>query len=309
MSHALVRRGRLRLAGLAALALWIGALCAGPVAAPGQAGPTITKLAVEADRVPYGRHLHVSGSVEPPAAGRSVVLLHASSGGRYRPLARATTGPDGRYSLRVRPSHSGRLRAAVDGGPPSESRHVTVTARLRGRMEQHLLGLRPAPVTGSLLPGAGGRRVVLESRSNGRWITVARARTGRGGRFSAVWRPPAVGRHRLRLRFPGDRRNGRVSQAPANRVNVYRAARASWYGPGFYGRRTACGQIVRPHTLGVAHRHLRCGTRVTFHYRGRTVTVPVIDRGPYAGGRVWDLTAATKRALRFPSTGRVWSTR
>jgi rare lipoprotein A (peptidoglycan hydrolase) len=39
------------------------------------------------------------------------------------------------------------------------------------------------------------------------------------------------------------------------------------------------------------------------------VTVPVIDRGPYAGNRVWDLTPATKARLHFPSTGVVWSTR
>jgi len=39
------------------------------------------------------------------------------------------------------------------------------------------------------------------------------------------------------------------------------------------------------------------------------VTVPVIDRGPYAGNREWDLTAATKRSLGFPSTGVVWATR
>jgi rare lipoprotein A (peptidoglycan hydrolase) len=59
----------------------------------------------------------------------------------------------------------------------------------------------------------------------------------------------------------------------------------------------------------VAHKRLRCGTRVTFRYGSRTVTVPVIDRGPFVGNREWDLTAATKRALGFPSTGVIWSTR
>ena len=93
------------------------------------------------------------------------------------------------------------------------------------------------------------------------------------------------------------------------RLFVYRPGQASYYGPGFYGNRTACGQTLTPGTLGVANRWLPCGTRVTFRYHGRTVTVPVIDRGPYHGSRIWDLTYATKRKLGFGSTGVVWSTR
>jgi rare lipoprotein A (peptidoglycan hydrolase) len=61
--------------------------------------------------------------------------------------------------------------------------------------------------------------------------------------------------------------------------------------------------------LGVANRTLPCGTRVTLRYRGRRVRVPVIDRGPYVGGREYDLTAATKQALGFPSTGALWATK
>jgi hypothetical protein len=65
----------------------------------------------------------------------------------------------------------------------------------------------------------------------------------------------------------------------------------SWYGPGFYGNRTACGVVVlEKDTVGVAHRTLPCGTRVTFRYNGRTVTTEVIDRGPYVKGRIWDMT-------------------
>ena len=92
-------------------------------------------------------------------------------------------------------------------------------------------------------------------------------------------------------------------------MNVYRATAASYYGPGLYGNSTACGQTLTPSTKGVAHKTLPCGTKVTFRYRGRTVTAQVIDRGPYAAGREWDLTAATKRKLGFGSTGTVLSTR
>ena len=72
---------------------------------------------------------------------------------------------------------------------------------------------------------------------------------------------------------------------------------ASWYGPGFYGNRTACGQVYTPELPGVAHLTLRCGTLLTLTYGGRTMTVPVIDRGPYIAGRTIDLSNATKLAL------------
>ena len=75
---------------------------------------------------------------------------------------------------------------------------------------------------------------------------------------------------------------------------------ASWYGPGFYGNRTACGQTYSPAILGVAHRTLPCGTLVTLTYGGRSVTVPVIDRGPFVSGRTLDLSYATKLALGCP---------
>ena len=72
---------------------------------------------------------------------------------------------------------------------------------------------------------------------------------------------------------------------------------ASWYGPGFYGNRTACGQVYTPEIIGVAHRTLPCGTMVTIQFRGRSMTVPVIDRGPYVAGRTLDLSNATKIAM------------
>jgi rare lipoprotein A len=79
--------------------------------------------------------------------------------------------------------------------------------------------------------------------------------------------------------------------------------RATWYGPGFYGKRTACGKRLGRQTLGVAHRTLPCGTRVTFYHGGRFMTVAVIDRGPFARGVEWDLTAAAAKRLGFRSTG------
>lgn len=79
----------------------------------------------------------------------------------------------------------------------------------------------------------------------------------------------------------------------------------SWYGPGFYGKRTACGVAYTREVLGVAHRTLPCGTLVTFRNpaNGRTVTVRVIDRGPYVPGRQWDMSAGLCKALGHCYTG------
>jgi rare lipoprotein A len=163
---------------------------------------------------------------------------------------------------------------------------------------------------GRLSPFEGGRKVRLQARIARRWRTVDRTRSGRGGRFRAAWRPGSHGVYRLRVVAP----NSGVPDASASRTRgrrafVYRPAAASWYGPGFYGNRTGCGGRLGYNTLGVAHKSLPCGTRVRLRYRGRTVTAPVIDRGPYAGNREFDLTAATKRRLGFPSTGTVWTAR
>jgi rare lipoprotein A (peptidoglycan hydrolase) len=99
-----------------------------------------------------------------------------------------------------------------------------------------------------------------------------------------------------------------ASDAQAGRGIAFtglRSAGATWYGPGFYGKRTACGQVLRPGTLGVAHRNLPCGTAVKFVYGGRQIVTRVIDRGPYATGFSWDLTNGAREALGFEGSGRI----
>ncbi len=80
----------------------------------------------------------------------------------------------------------------------------------------------------------------------------------------------------------------------------------SWYGPGFYGSGTACGQRYTRTIVGVAHRTLPCGTLVTFKWAGRVVTMPVIDRGPYVRGRRWDLSRGACEALHHCFTGPIY---
>ena len=81
---------------------------------------------------------------------------------------------------------------------------------------------------------------------------------------------------------------------------------ASWYGPGFYENRLPCWPWLKaqglpiqflPDTWGVAHKSLPCGTMVTLTHGANTVTVPVVDRGPYIAGRELDLSPRVKAAL------------
>jgi rare lipoprotein A (peptidoglycan hydrolase) len=87
-------------------------------------------------------------------------------------------------------------------------------------------------------------------------------------------------------------------------ANVYTGT-ASWYGPGFYGNRTANGEVYRPGTYTIAHRYLRFGTRVrvTNLNNGRSAIARVNDRGPYVGGRIVDLGHGIARDLGVISSG------
>jgi rare lipoprotein A (peptidoglycan hydrolase) len=90
------------------------------------------------------------------------------------------------------------------------------------------------------------------------------------------------------------------STAPSS-YTTYRPA--TWYGPGFWGKSTACGTILTPTTLGVANKKLPCGTQVTFSYGSRSVTATVIDRGPFRKGYSWDLTKKTAKRVGFLAVG------
>jgi rare lipoprotein A (peptidoglycan hydrolase) len=89
-------------------------------------------------------------------------------------------------------------------------------------------------------------------------------------------------------------------------AKVHTTGIATWFGPGFYGQTTACGQTLTPGVVGVANRTLPCGTLVKVSYKGRTLTVPVLDRGPYSAiGADWDLTAGAAEALGIEDTVRI----
>jgi rare lipoprotein A len=178
--------------------------------------------------------------------------------------------------------------ASVASGP----RSVT----LKGH--RNVMAHRAVTLRGRVEPG-GTHRVLV--RVGGHRL---RTHTRGDGSYKVRWRAPSSGVYIARARVGGSPvRSHRL------RVNAYRPAAASYYGPGLYGNGVACGGTLTASKLGVANKTLPCGAKVTLRYHGRTVTVPVIDRGPFAGNREYDLTAATKAKLGFPSTGTVLTTR
>ncbi len=206
--------------------------------------------------------------------------------------------------------------AAAAPAQPNAPAPTSASQPLHAKFKRHnVLSGGRVPVTGTLLTKQGGRRVLLQVNKGHGWHTVARAKTGPLGGFHASFRPHGLGRYRMRVRLVGTVTADAAAAVKGSairtggKVIVYRSTVASWYGPGFIGGRTACGSTLGAGTMGVANKTLPCGTRVTFHYHGHTVRARVVDRGPYVGGREWDLAPAVKARLHFPSTGTVWSTR
>ena len=185
----------------------------------------------------------------------------------------------------------GHVATVTDG-------RITVSAKSNA-----VLG-RTVRFRGHVPTSDAGRTITIERFDDKRadWVPEAAAIVKADGGFVARWRTDHIGRFRLRATVDDDT-TARASQAsPELALTVYKPARATWYGPGFYGRTTACGQTMNRYLVGVAHRTLPCGTNVAVMYKGRILTVPVVDRGPYANGAHWDLTYAAARALNFRYT-------
>jgi rare lipoprotein A len=202
---------------------------------------------------------------------------------------------NGALSVRVQ---SGNVTVSASGNGVSIATHAS--GMLRNRMA----------FTGSVAPSAAGKIVEIERlgrQTSGTWQPTAHATAASDGSFTAVWHVSHIGQFRIRAvieNTPGVRPSG-APISPSVTITVFRPSLATQYGPGFYGQKTACGQTLRGRTIGVANRTLPCGTSVAVYYRGRTLVMPVIDRGPYANGADWDLTEAAGRALGIPGTAQI----
>jgi rare lipoprotein A len=160
-------------------------------------------------------------------------------------------------------------------------------------------------VRGKLRPSGRHRvKIVFRGPDKG----VRGVRTKANGTFGLRWVPDRTGSYAVRAFGVHDRRTT-GSKSPGRKLTTYRLAGASYYGPGLWGNGVACGGTLMPGTMGVANKTLPCGTKVKLRYHGRTVTVPVIDRGPYVAGRDYDLTEAVKEKLGFPGVGTVMASR
>lgn len=191
----------------------------------------------------------------------------------------------------------GGARAAQSGGAVAPVPGSVVLAV----KSQVMLG-RTLRIAGTgVRPGAAVTVQRLDRRRG--WVQVAGVRAAANGTFLARWRTNRIGRTSVRALVDGASSAGAIT--PASAVTVYKPARATWYGPGFFGKRTACGVRLTRSLLGVAHPTLPCGTQVDVWYGGRSLTVPVVDRGPFAHDASWDLTAAAAQALGFVRTDRI----
>jgi rare lipoprotein A len=225
------------------------------------------------------------------------------------PTAATPTGAGEANVVRL----TGNVNASGDG--------ITLSVAAAGTQGHPLTIAGQAPATDS-----GGTIDIETAKAGGdSWVQVATATIGAGGSFTSVWTPSTSAQVAMRaVLAPGiDAGSGTGSSGAgglpgptsaatasgvvatsALTIPIFKNAIATFYGPGFWGHHTACGERLRQTTLGVASRTLKCGTKVAVYFKGREITVPVIDRGPFANNASWDLTMATAKALgmKFTST-------
>ncbi len=266
-----------------------------------------------------GQAVTVRGTAPASAAGHRAVLESASrTQSDWRPVRATTIAPGGHFAFRTQLRHSGYLRV-IDSGPvptgsggvqanrvalpaqgASTPQHVAVAAQFRVAQNRlDVLAGHPVSLHGTLDPAQAGRVVRVQTRRGHGWKTVGTARTGANGRFRARLGSLTGSEHRLRVRFAGDQSNAAVSGG-AGVVTVFGADVASWYSD---AGSTGCGFHA---TYGVANRNLPCGTKVRIRFGPRSITATVDDRGPYVGGRNWDLNQNTAAALGFGGVGTIW---
>jgi hypothetical protein len=298
-------------------------------AVPGQAADTPAAasgaslhLRVAPQRLQYSHPVTVTGRAPASAAGHTIQLQTATSrSSGWHTLRSAKIGRDGGFRLQAAFRRSGFVRVAsavsngngdalattatsAGAGVATSSAHpVTVAAQLRLRPRaRDLLAGQAVKVGGKLLPARPGRVVRLQGHSPTGWHTLTSTRTGVAGGFQLRSAPGDGLQRRLRVQFVGDQANAGTTR-PAGRVTVYRdQSVASWYDD---SGSTACGFHAG---MGVANRDLPCGTKVRLRYGGHSVTAVVDDRGPFVGGRDWDLNQNTAAALNFGGVGTVWAT-
>jgi rare lipoprotein A len=246
--------------------------------------------------------LALAGTASPAFAGVTPVSGGAGIDGVVPASAPGTTSV-----LQV-----GGLRSVSGGGITLDSPPTALMSRT-------------VSFTGTVAHAKTGETIVIQRQGAlpGEWLSAASATVGAGRTFAASWHVNQSGSVSVRAVLDSSATNVATARAAALRAHrtaaqaftlaatpsltltVYRAAVATYFGPGFFGHRTACGERLTRSTVGVASRTLPCGSMVAIYYKGRELVVPVIDRGPYAKHVGWDLTMATAKALGITETVRI----
>ncbi len=230
-----------------------------------------------------------------PAVGDAV----AGRGGGGSGGAGATPGAGAGSSVPTVKTPVQRANGAATAAGSGITVNSNRSAFLRGQVR----------FTGAVPPGDAGDIVEIERlghQTNWQWAPTAHATVGAGGSFTVVWPANHIGRFAFRAAVEPAVDAPALATSPALTATVYRFALATQEGgAAVYGRRTACGQTLTPSTIGTANRTLRCGEKVAIYYHGRTLVVPVIDRGPYAHGADFDITVAAARKLGLGGISRI----
>jgi rare lipoprotein A len=242
-----------------------------------------------------------TGGDRPASAAQGVRIQFRALGAKnWQDARRTKTGRRGKFSERIVVKRSGRFRAVSSDGRTTAPDLVTVKSRTAARIStKNAETGQKVKVKGHVSPAGAGRKVSVRIDDH-----TIHTKTGGSGSFAVKWKASDPGHYTIRARAAGNR-IAAGSSTKVGKIDVFRPAVASYYGPGLYGNKLACGGTLEPSTIGVANKSMPCGTKLTLRYRGKEVDAKVIDRGPYSGDREFDLTEATKNKLGFGSTGTI----
>ena len=237
----------------------------------------------------------------------------APSGGTSSPSGGSTgsSGPSGSGTSSSSSSSSSTPPASSAPTAPPDPTLVTAGGGIGLRIQASTWLGQPLGISGHAPRSDAGHTIAilrLDPRRRAWTVAATTIANGHGG-FQVRWQTSQAGLVSLRAVVLNAQAASRRSSAGAPavssnpaQVTVYRPALATYFGQGFYGHQTACGQTMTAQLVGVANRTLPCGTLVDVSYGGRHLTVPVVDRGPYANGADWDLTSGAAQALGITET-------
>jgi 3D (Asp-Asp-Asp) domain-containing protein len=256
-------------------------------------------VSISRHHVLFGENVRVAAVHRLSPSTPIVLRLRNASGDRV--VAHRRANRTGRWSVVLKATSGGTLYA-MEGQVAGIALPATIAPKgtrlhVRGRLFAPSVIQRSAHAASTIrftIRPAKGQLWRASARVAGHWQVLASGRAHRS-RFS-IKLPASIHTSTVRIQATG----ASSVDAPRPRevrLASLRPALASWYD--LVGSGLACGGTLGAEQMGVAHKTLPCGTKVTISYHGRTVTVPVIDRGPYIAGREFDLTGATARALGF----------